>query len=212
MALLPVVNLTLLLFISLQTTTLSIDPTVGFTPLPLDSSYFQIQTPYDLPQDQRYSFKNGVHKFWVYSTDKPFMSTSNTAPRSEIRILYDYTSGIWQFEGYGYVPSGSTGVCIMQVFGGSLSSTSLQLRVYNGALTSYRSPTLVQNIYDRWFRVNVIHDAGANTITVYIDGELKYQGADRGDATHYFKFGVYEQNDPSNYMESQWKGIKVFKK
>ncbi|KAJ1429718.1 Concanavalin A-like lectin/glucanase domain superfamily [Sesbania bispinosa] len=194
-------------------TSVAVDPTQGFTRVSLDNSNFMIQKPYDVPVNQRYSFINGVHKFWVYSTDKPHMPNSDTKPRTEIRINgYDYTSGVWQFEGYGYVPSGTTGVCIMQVFGGSSSATTLQLRIYDGSLTYYRSPVLAQNIYNRWFRVNVIHDVGASNVKVYVDGVLKYDGADRGAGTHYFKFGVYEQNDPSNYMESRWKDIKVFKK
>lgn len=110
------------------------------------------------------------------------------------------------------MPSGTTGVCIMQMFGGTSSATTLQLRVYNGSLTYYRSPVVAENIYHRWFKVNAIHDVGASSVKVYINGVLKYEGADRGAGTHYFKFGVYEQNDPSDYMESQWKNIKVFKK
>ncbi|XP_027339236.1 citrate-binding protein-like [Abrus precatorius] len=215
MAPLPLFHLTLLPLIiyKIALSSAAVDPTQGFTPLPLDNSNFVVQKPYDVPVNKRYSFINGVHKLWVYSTDKPHTPTSNTEPRTEIRISgYDYTSGVWQFEGYGYVPSGTTGVCIMQVFGGSSSATSLQLRIYDGSLTSYRSPVLARNIYDRWFRVNVIHDVGASNVKVYIDGELKYDGADHGPDTHYFKFGVYTQNDPSNYMESRWKDIKIFKK
>lgn len=70
-------------------TTLSLvasDPTDGFTRLQLSSSNFQVQRPYDVPQDQRYTFSNGVHRFIVYNTDKPHTSTSQTKPRTEIRI------------------------------------------------------------------------------------------------------------------------------
>ncbi|XP_045823735.1 citrate-binding protein-like [Trifolium pratense] len=212
---LPILHLTLLPLIIYQTTFFvsAIDPTVGFTCVPLDSSHYVLQKPYDVSLNERYSFTNGVHKFWIYSTDKPFMMGSDTQPRTEIRVTgYDYTSGIRQFEGYGYVPSGSTGVCIQQVFGASSAATTAQLRVYSGSLTYYRSPVLSANIYDRWFRVNVIHDANANNVKVYIDGELKFNGGDNGDGTHYFKFGVYVQNDPSGYMESRWKDIKICRK
>ncbi|RDX61655.1 Citrate-binding protein, partial [Mucuna pruriens] len=189
------------------------DPTDGFTHLPLSNSNFQVHSPYDVPQNQRYSFSNGVHTFWVYSTDKPFMPGSNTKPRSEIRITgYDYTSGVWQFEGYGYIPSGTTGTCVQQVFGGVTSNTTSQTRVYNGSLTHYSSSVLEPNIYNRWFRFNVIHDVGANNVKIYINGVKKFDGAGRGASTHYFKFGVYTQNDASNYMESRWRDIKIFKK
>jgi len=85
----PIFHQTLLPLLIICITTLSLvgaDPTDGFTRLPLSSSNFQVQKPYDVPQNQRYSFSNGVHKFWVYSTDKPHTTTSQTAPRTEIRV------------------------------------------------------------------------------------------------------------------------------
>ncbi|XP_058765847.1 citrate-binding protein-like [Vicia villosa] len=215
MTMLPILHLILFPLIIHQTTSFAsaVDPTQGFTQLPLGNSNFQIQKPYDVSVNERYSFSNGVHKFWIYPTDKPFMSGSNTQPRTEIRITgYDYTSGVWQFEGSGYVPSGTSGVCVMQVFGGSSTATTSQLRVYDGSLTYYKSPVLSPNIYNRWFKVNAIHDVGANNVKIYIDGNLKYNGDGRGAGTHYFKIGVYVQNDPSSYMESRWRDMKVFKK
>ncbi|XP_058081983.1 citrate-binding protein-like [Magnolia sinica] len=191
----------------------SSDPTYGFVSVPLNSSNFHIQKPYDLQISDRYSFIDGVHKLWVYSTDKPLSRGSNTNPRSEILIRgYSYSSGVWQFEGYGFVPNGTTGVCIMQVFGASTRNTTAMMRVYNGSLTYYRTPIIVPYIYDRWFRLNVIHDVGAKKVSIFIDGVLKLTVDDHGGASHYFKCGVYEQNDPSYYMESRWKDIKVLKK
>lgn len=63
-----------------------VPPTQGFVSLPLNQSYYHIQKPYDLPEDQRYCFIHGVHKCWVYSTDKPHTTTSQTLPRTEIAI------------------------------------------------------------------------------------------------------------------------------
>ncbi|KAK9134444.1 hypothetical protein Syun_013774 [Stephania yunnanensis] len=119
----------------------------GFSQVSLASSDLQIQKPYDVPQSARYSFINGVHKLWVYSTDKPHAPSSSTKPRNSktyAKIFHDhqnhdYSSGTWQFEAYGYVPSGTTGVSIMQIFGGSPQATTLMLRVYNGALQYYQA-------------------------------------------------------------------------
>ncbi|KAB2617296.1 citrate-binding protein-like [Pyrus ussuriensis x Pyrus communis] len=204
-------------FVILQTRWSSswpMDPTLGFLRLPLNKSNFHIQKPYDLKESERYSFKHGVHKMWVYFTDKPLYRNSPTHPRTEIRITgYDYSSGVWQFEGYGYVPCGTANVTIMQVFGGSPHATTFMLRVdQNGTLTYYRSAVLASNMYDRWFRLNVIHDANASHLKVYIDGVLKFEAPGRGGTSHYFKCGVYSQPDGSYYMESRWKGIKVLKK
>lgn len=63
-----------------------VDPTDGFVSLPLNQSNFEIQRPYDVPVDQRYSYVDGVHKMWVFKTDKPHFPNSNTKPRTEIRI------------------------------------------------------------------------------------------------------------------------------
>lgn len=110
------------------------------------------------------------------------------------------------------MPKGTSGVCIMQLFGASQHATTLMMRVYNGSLEYYQGPVLVPWIYDRWFRLNVIHDVGAKKVKVFIDGILKFEVADRGGASHFFKFGVYAQKDASYCMESRWKGIKVLKK
>lgn len=85
---LPILRLTLWPLIIYQATfaLAAVDPTQGFTRVPLDNSNFVIQKPYDVSVNQRYSFTNGVHKFWVYSTDKPHTPASDTKPRTEIRI------------------------------------------------------------------------------------------------------------------------------
>uniref|UniRef100_A0A1D1ZGW7 Citrate-binding protein n=1 Tax=Anthurium amnicola TaxID=1678845 RepID=A0A1D1ZGW7_9ARAE len=189
------------------------DPTQGFKRLPLNSSNFHVHSPYDLPVAQRYVAVHGVHTLWALASDKPFKVHSPTAPRSEIKIQgYDYSSGVWQFEGHAYVPSGTSGVCIMQVFGATSRATTLMLRVYNGALMYYRSLLVADDIYGRWFRVNVIHDVEGRTVKVFINSVLRLTVDDHGGASHYFKFGVYGQNGSSYFMESRWKAIKVFKK
>ena len=64
----------------------AVDPTRGFTHVALDKSSYKVQRPHNVPVDQRYSFINGVHKLWVYSSDKPHTPISKTKPRTEIRI------------------------------------------------------------------------------------------------------------------------------
>ncbi|GLT70424.1 hypothetical protein SLA2020_425050 [Shorea laevis] len=192
----------------------AIDPTEGFIELPFNRTYYHIQKPYDVPEDQRYSFQNGVHKCWVYSTDKPHTPTSQTKPRTEIAIQgYNYSSGTWQFEAYGYVPRGTSGVNIMQVFGASPpQATTFMLRVYNGSLTYYSDQVLDQDIYDKWFQLNVVHDVDRAKVKVYIDRNLKLEAVGHGGSSHTFKCGVYAQNGDSQCMESRWKQIKILRK
>jgi len=70
----------------------------------------------------------------------------------------DYSFGIWQFEENFYVPSDSSGMSILQIFGGSPLGTTLMLRVYDGNLYYYKKKEedIGTNIYNKWYRVNVI--------------------------------------------------------
>lgn len=99
----------------------------------------------------------------------------------------------------------------MQVFGAAPPHAStLMLRVYKGSLKYYRDQVLIRNIYDKWFRLNVIHDVDAAKVRVYIDGSLKLEADGRGGTSHEFKCGIYAQSTDSHYMESRWKHIKIF--
>ncbi|RYR33907.1 hypothetical protein Ahy_A10g048579 [Arachis hypogaea] len=162
--------------------------TDGFTQIPLDHKVFEIQRPYDVPESAR------TLQLCKWSAQDG----------------YDYSSGVWQFEAQGFVPRDTSGVCVMQIFGAShLRATTLMIRAYKGSLSYYRSPVLAPNIWNRWFKLNVIHDVDASTVKIYIDGIFVHEAAGHGGASHAFKCGVYSQNDASHYMESRWKGIKL---
>ncbi|MED6159910.1 hypothetical protein PIB30_046688 [Stylosanthes scabra] len=154
----------------------------------------------------------GVHRMWVYADDKPHEPTSFTQPRTEIRIMWlDYTSGVWQFEGYGFVPNGTSAATIAQIHGAEHHSSTVILRMYNGDLRYYGGNLVAQNLYDKWFRLNIIHDVDGGTVTVFIDGEQKFHTKDRGPGVFNFKCGVYAAlSNISYYMESRWRDIKIY--
>src|SRR4051812_45029632 len=103
---------------------------------------------------------------------------------------YDYSSGVWQFEGYVYVPNGTTGTSVMQIHRFSGPATILMLKVYDGQLKFYTRDVVESNIYDRWMRVNVIHDVDANKLTEFIDGVQKFETDGNGQGSFDFKCGV----------------------
>nr|XP_034604872.1 citrate-binding protein-like [Setaria viridis] len=196
------------------------DLTAGFVKVQLPESDFVVQSPYDLPVEQRYRYDacTGVRTFWVYAGDKPFNNATTTNPRTEVRLRgHDYSSGVWQFEGYCYVPSGTSGASVMQIHNenaGAAHATTLMLHVYNGTLRHYSGAAVEPGIYDRWFRLNVVHDVGASTVAVYVDGGApRLAVAVAPSASHYFKFGVYVQHhDVSPRVESRWRNVTVYTK
>jgi hypothetical protein len=90
------------------------------------------------------------------------------------------------------------------------------LHVYDGALRYYDREVVDADIYDRWFRLNVVHDdVAASNVTVFVDGEPRLSAPGRGGDEHYFKFGVYGQTSNGGMwerMESWWRDVKVFTK
>ena len=62
--------------------------TAGFVQVELPEGNFVVQSPYDVPENQRYSYDNvtGVRTFLVYAGDKPFNTVTGTKPRTEVRL------------------------------------------------------------------------------------------------------------------------------
>jgi hypothetical protein len=152
-----------------------------------------------------YTNANGIETFNIKNT------SSN---RVERRMQNDYTSGQRQFQGEVRVSSPTDGQSIMQVFGGATNATALQIRAHNtsgGQLRRYDSELLASGIYGVWTRLNVIHDANGNKVSVYVNGTNKGTFDDRGDATHYTKYGCYGTLRSSS-AKSEYRNVKHFRK
>jgi hypothetical protein len=70
----------------------------------------------------------------------------------------------------------------------------------NGEIRRYSGTVIEKNIYDREFKLNVIHDTKTHMIDVYINNSKKMSVKDNGWPTEgfwYFKTGVYEQKGAS---------------
>lgn len=179
---------------------------------------FAIHKPYDLAEGDRYRFDpaTGVHTLWVLRTDKAHQPGNTTAPRTEIRMRNDYTSGNHQFEADMMVVAGTAGPSVMQVFGGQTHATAFMLKASapnGGTVRRYDNEVLKTGVYDKWFHLNVIHEAlpaGVGKVKVYIDGMHVGTFDDRNTATHYFKCGVYGPS--SERAETRFRNIKYWVK
>ncbi|KAK3428119.1 hypothetical protein EUGRSUZ_F04233 [Eucalyptus grandis] len=175
----------------------SADPTDGFTEVKLTNANFELQKPYDMPLEGRYSFVDGLRKMWFYADDKPHVPSSHTQPCIKVQIKgLDYSSGVWQFEGHCFVPNGTSGAMVAPIHGAAHGATALILRIYNGDS-----------------RLNIIHDVDGGKVTVFLDRNQVFQVADKGPGDLHFKCGVH--GAPANisyYMESRWRDIKIYMK
>jgi hypothetical protein len=184
-------------------------PTDGWTQ---KSFTYTIHKPYNVSVGSRFTLSGGVYTLWVSASDQPFEQGSGTLPRTEMRWVNNYSSGQRMFDADLYVPSGTSNVCLMQVFGASQegAASAIMIRMYSGTIKRYQSETIKTSAYNTWWNLKVAHDANANTMRVYDNNALKLTIADRGNATHYFKNGVYGQSGMSSRMESRWRNVKYW--
>ncbi|CAL5414726.1 unnamed protein product [Camellia sinensis] len=96
----------------------SADPTDGFTLMPLTEKNFGLQKPYNVPLAIVTVMKMESENYGSTTTASP--STMAAEPGPHRSSGHDYSSGVWQFEGYFYVPKGTSGVTIMQIHGAQL--------------------------------------------------------------------------------------------
>jgi hypothetical protein len=164
-------------------------PTNGWT---RTSFTYVVQKPYDLAVSSRFNYTGGVWYCWVYKTDKPHSTTSNTAPRTEMRWQVDYTSGQHMWDGDVFPVTGIDGAHIQQVFGGVTHATASMVMAFaDGTLKRYDQDTIATNALDKWTNLKVAHDADGNQVRIYVNNTLVRTDPDRGDTTHYLKNGVY---------------------
>lgn len=170
----------------------------GFTLQPLN---YEVQHPYDLKQDARYSYDSATdtHDLWVLDTDKPHAPPPNrTEPRTELRLRddnYKPGTGLHMMDCDLFIVPG-TFACISQVFGtGPMCIIIVDPR---GTISDLRTHAVIaQNMNGKWFNWTVVHDSnatGAGAIRVYIDGKLtSAKIAAKPEASYYFKIGVYSR-------------------
>ena len=79
-----------------------------------------------------------------------------------------------------------------------------------GIVKRYNNGVIQDSAYDRWWHLNVIHDADNHIIQVYSDKYLVGTYSDYGDALHYFKCGVYGAT--KGYAKAKFRNIKYWRK
>ena len=149
----------------------------------------------------KYTNENGIETF----------STQPGDERAEARIVDDHRTGTWQFEGWVNVKAGVSGGCIHQVF------KFLMIVAYPNDGGEFRQHSYQRlaatGMYDKWVRVNTIHDADADAgrADVYIDGTWRGMTPSNspGPEGWYHKYGIY--NSSGTRPVVQWRNVRFFK-
>ena len=137
----------------------STDLTKGFKLQPLD---FEVQHPYDLKLEDRYSFDKttDTHDLWVKFTDKPHAPPPNkTAARTELRLKdenFKPDTGLHMLDCDLFIVPG-TYACITQVFGtGPMAMIVVDQK---GTIEDLRTHQVIaKDMYAKWFNWKVIFD------------------------------------------------------
>jgi hypothetical protein len=164
------------------------------------------------PGQSRYTLTDGEFHMWLFNTDASTFPGRDSGPRSELHILNNYSTGQAQYQADIKIDPNCSGASVMQIFGGSSSSTGFMAWITGNNLTHYGGETIVGGIKGRYFRLNVTHDVASRDVVVYVDGQKKATFQDHGPATHYFKCGIYHQRDMSPRCDIWFKNIRVFAK
>ncbi|GIL43921.1 hypothetical protein Vafri_1506 [Volvox africanus] len=166
----------------------------------------------------------------VSTKDDPFKKGSPTNPRAELRLKNEYSGSTVRDTSFKIsIKDGVVGANLFQIFDTVYNNPCLQLRVsknsngisqitYHGAdgngLADY-GPLVTGIQPSKWTLLRILHDAGANTITLYVDGQHKARIFDRKlprTEMHYHKIGVYASGklpDKPTMLQATYRDIIV---
>jgi hypothetical protein len=202
------------------------DPTVGWTEY---KDSFNVQRPYNIPINTRFSIKGGIYNFWVFPNDAPHSPTANGRnPRTEARYGgtadvatgKNFQTGNRMYNADILIERNAVGSAFMQIHttadGGGPIGIRMQANgdiVNNGSLTVVQGSSVPGGLVDKWFNFKASLNADTQEVKIYINNCLKstYKGP-RGDGNFYYKNGVYFCKTSQNGCFSHYKNIHLYKK
>jgi hypothetical protein len=188
----------------------------GWAPKALN---FNVQSPTNVAQNQRYWFTNNTYHFLTYSNDGAFSVGNTTLPRTEHRYNPDYTNGAIQYQATIMAPGDENSYSVFQIHTGNAQSPTFGSTTFmifwftnsGGSIRYYSGTVLATNLANKWFQLNVDHNVVTHTIRAWVDKKLVYTGQDNGATDFYMKAGVYEQSHgPTLRMDTSLTNILVW--
>jgi hypothetical protein len=201
------------------------DPTQGWTEY---EDSFNVQHPYNLPTNTRFSITSGIYNFWVFPNDYPHSpDAGGRNPRTEARYGgtadkasgNNFQSGMRLYSADMLIERNAVGSAIMQIHATD-PAVPIGVRIMsngnmvnNGTLTVVQGSTVPGGLVDRWFNFKASLDTATMQVKIYVNNCLKstYTGQ-RGSGAFYFKNGVYFCKTSQNGCFSHYKNLHLYKK
>jgi hypothetical protein len=142
------------------------------------------------------------------------LSCSDTSgdQRAERRYA-SYSSGQHQFEGYVKITSFSGDrVSLKQTFQENNGAFFMLGAKHDGSLYNVNGgATLATGSVGTTFRVNTVHDVGAGSLKIYINGSQK-ASMSGGSSPWYDKIGTYRTGSGKGPITATWSNLRFWKK
>ena len=161
------------------------------------------------------SFTTSGARYEASGTTETFELYDPSFNRVEHDTNYHYRTGSVQFEGTVEIFPGVNHQFIVQNFNAAGSGPIMALSAYsrnNGTIVKQGgSVEVATNIFGKRVKVNIIHDLDANTLAVYIDGRVAWQGGGgAGGGGFNFKYGSYGSLNESRSAKARWENVQIW--
>jgi hypothetical protein len=184
------------------------DPTAGFSEY---TDSFVIQRPRNLAAAERFSYDNGIYKFWVQSNDQSHKPNNTTAPRTEARYS-DIGTGEHIFSADMMFESPSK-TCVFQIHNVN-SPIAIYLRVVGDRMFNLSTgQTILTGSTGKWFNLKVAFNIQTRRVRTFINNCLKETSTAPNTASvnlWYFKHGTYTCD--SGTCRSSYKNVHLYHK
>jgi hypothetical protein len=151
------------------------------------------------------SFSSGGVKYTRQGDNETF-DRDGRCNRLEIDTNDHYKSGTHEFEGDVRIGDVS-GQSVVQIFDASSSGPIMMVKAYSSGGGTLRklagSVTLATGIKGEWVRLRIVHNLGANTLTIYVNGDRKWSGSGGRGGGFNLKYGNYG----TGASDVQWRGV-----
>ena len=125
--------------------------------------------------------------------------------RVEIDTNDHYKGGTHTFSGDVRIDR-VTGQSVVQIFDATDSGPIMMIKAFNsggGTLRKYGGGVeLIDGATGKWVNVRIVHDLGANTLSIYINGQRKWSGGGGRGGGFNLKYGNYGTGAPTRV---QWR-------